>query len=838
VFVAIAVAAAIVATAAASGPLFVASTRTAALHVAAANACPEASMPALDPSSDPLVEYSVPASTVARLDAAVRAGLRDNGLPAPYLVAQTNVVAPGIASVEAGGLNLFSRPGALAHVQRRQSVGGPGVWVPDTFATQKQIRPGEQLATTSGRLRVAGIYRDLAGHGFHAGMVLPRYWCTWTSEILPSLTSQPPPFLIADLATVVGAADQTYVTWYSPIGTDRLTVPQARSALRHATAANERPRAAAPTQPLFVQPSLPSMVAGADRTRNGVRGPVTVIDVAAVVVALLLLAGAGVFWTVRRRRELRLLTSRGVGPAGLAAKAVLEVAPAVVVGLVGGWFAGRGLVRALGPAAQLDADAPWLAVATTAIAGAAGLLLVATIGAAASREHRHHGWRRIGIVPWELLLIAAAALIYRQIVRRGAASTVLGTVQVSWLAIAFPLLGFAGALLLVTRVLRLVFPLLRRPATRLGPASYLAVRRIAGSPLIAVGLVVGTAMPCGLLVYASSSTSAIDHSVRTKYETFVGADHAYITLAAPPSTVDTRGHGTDVSLISVEPQLSSGEQATVLGIDPATFTRFAFGGAQLRDVVALLRPTAPGAAVPAILVNADQPGAPTSVTLRNSRLPIQIVARRAVFPGLRQPFAPMLVVDRAALARVDPFVNRVEEVWTTNAQRQACLAAVGRDDVGISAEISPTSFLGHTGLLPIGWIGNYLRALAVLAGVIAATGLVLALGARTRERTASYVLARRMGLTGRVHRRSLAIELGIVVGVGWIAGAALAIADAALVDGRLDVNADFPPAPSLVTPVITLGASAMAVAVVIAVAAWITQRVADRANPADVMRLE
>ena len=53
-----------------------------------------------------------------------------------------------------------------------------------------------------------------------------------------------------------------------------------------------------------------------------------------------------------------------------------------------------------------------------------------------------------------------------------------------------------------------------------------------------------------------------------------------------------------------------------------------------------------------------------------------------------------------------------------------------------------------------------------MIGMVAIAGLIFALAARTRRRTVSYVLSRRMGLTKAAHLRSLVIELGIVVGLG------------------------------------------------------------------------
>ena len=60
--------------------------------------------------------------------------------------------------------------------------------------------------------------------------------------------------------------------------------------------------------------------------QTGLAGPITPTALVATLVALLLVAGAGMYWAERRAAEVRLLAARGVGPAALGLKAVLEMA--------------------------------------------------------------------------------------------------------------------------------------------------------------------------------------------------------------------------------------------------------------------------------------------------------------------------------------------------------------------------------------------------------------------------------------------------------------------------------------------------------------------------------
>ena len=103
---------------------------------------------------------------------------------------------------------------------------------------------------------------------------------------------------------------------------------------------------------------LPELTERAALIRDGLRGPVLPIALGGTLLALLLVGAAGSYWADRRYAEVRLLSARGVGPAPLAGKAVLELALPAVVGTVLGWALARRLVTALGPSPDLDPRRP------------------------------------------------------------------------------------------------------------------------------------------------------------------------------------------------------------------------------------------------------------------------------------------------------------------------------------------------------------------------------------------------------------------------------------------------------------------------------------------------
>ena len=189
------------------------------------------------------------------------------------------------------------------------------------------------------------------------------------------------------------------------------------------------------------------------------------------ILALLLVGAAGSYWADRRSREVRLLSSRGVGPGALAVKAVLELALPAIAGTVLGWLAARWLVALLGPSPRLDAAAPWQAGLTALAALAAGLGLLALVAGLRSRAatERPVGARRgwVTRLPWELLILAAAAGCWLRLRGSDAVTLDAGIAQINLLVVAFPLLFLAGAAVLVMRLLALLLPRLepvRRPA--------------------------------------------------------------------------------------------------------------------------------------------------------------------------------------------------------------------------------------------------------------------------------------------------------------------------------------------------------------------------------------
>ncbi|MGI8677333.1 MAG: hypothetical protein ACR2LX_01320, partial [Jatrophihabitans sp.] len=361
-FLACVLAGTVLSAAAASGPLFLASTATAAFHDQAAQACPEASRPGITDDAG-AASYPAAAESPNRLqgsDASVRAADRRAGARAPYRVS-TATVPVGAPAVPAA-VFLYSRPGSTAHVTVVAGRRAAGIVVPASYAAATKVGVGATLRIGAVERRVTGVYRDLAPSAFVPLFQLPRYWCTWTDSIVPTPFNRPPPMFLVDDSTLVAAGADIVSTWYDPTPAQDRTVAQASSAL----AATRSAAAHLDAKAFHFTADLPGQLTRTSRIATGVRGPVLPIVLASVIVAALLVAASGLFWGLRREREIRLLSSRGVGWIALGFKAALELLPALALGCVAGWAAALGVVRAAGPSSLLEPGAPTRALLAAA----------------------------------------------------------------------------------------------------------------------------------------------------------------------------------------------------------------------------------------------------------------------------------------------------------------------------------------------------------------------------------------------------------------------------------------------------------------------------------------
>ena len=393
------------------------------------------------------------------------------GLADPYRVRLGDQTTQVIRGAQATGGRIFYRDGVTSQITpvgRHAVRAGHLAAGRDGHPAGRDGRlPGVVLGLRRGArapaYRVVGIYRNQDQEA-----VRP-YWCSYTNLFQnPSYgnDSTPPPLVIAsDAATFQAGPGQLLRLQHGQLGLpgqDHRHHADRGPGDRRQAGRGVRGAGLTPSQRLADLNSgtgrMPEFVERTELTRDGLRGPVLPIALGGSILALLLVGAAGSYWADRRSREVRLLSSRGVGPGALALKAVLELALPAVVGTVPGWLLARWLVALLGPSPLLDRAAPWQAGIDRAgragrRARAAGAGGRAAVSRAATERPvgSRRGW--VAVVPWELLLLAAAGGCWLRLRGSDAVTLDAGIAQINLLVVAFPLLFLAGAAVLIVRLL-------------------------------------------------------------------------------------------------------------------------------------------------------------------------------------------------------------------------------------------------------------------------------------------------------------------------------------------------------------------------------------------------
>jgi putative ABC transport system permease protein len=777
---------------------------------------------------------------------------------------------------------LLARDGLLDHVEVVAGTPGPGLWITDRAARATGLDVGDRATVGTGRAEVAGVYRDLAG---------TRPDDTWCAhgELLQQEGPEAPlpdPVLIVDghtLAELMRSDDVGLVSgaWEAPLRSDltvteidelvdelacgspsasvmawcedvdntgatvtgRIAVEQLTIAGRIAVDQVVEYEDPADFVTSFFESHLPFVVERTGAIQTSVAGGVWPVAGFAGLAGVGLVAAAASLWFDRRRREVTLLTVRGVSPAALGLKAVLELVPALVLGTASGVGVAYGLVAWLGPSPAIEPAARTTAASVGVGALAAAALTIWLVVVVRTRAHDDRAPRRgWGAVPWELLLGAATVVSYLRLgewgvpVSRGADIT-----RVDVLGLLFPVLFLLTAVAVTMRLLTLALRPLRSASRAWPTPLYLAIRRVARYRVAATGLVAASALAAGVLGYAATLNRSLDATLAAKARTFIGGDVA-LTLAPdaelPPELAD---RSTEV-LVHNRAWVAAGRRksAVLAAVDPETFARGAFWDASMADTsldetVDRLAEPPRGGTVPAVVVGAGAPGPVEAgiVTEGTARFTAVPVADVQAFPGMKR-VTPTIFVATTALDDLDVELSR-SETWIRG-DRDSILASL--DDAGVTyqEERRVTDVVDQASFLTVSWTFGFMQSLGLAAGVLVVGGLAVYLDARRRGRVLGYAFARRMGLTRRQHRRALLVELTASVVVGCWLGLGIALAGAWLAYARIDPVPGFRPDP-LLRPALAVGAALAALALVVAaLAAVLAQRRTDRDDAVEVLR--
>jgi putative ABC transport system permease protein len=842
---------AVVSVASAANPLFLASAGTAAVQIDVSSQGP--SIPAFS-----LIDYSSPEPDLAEYrERLLVPPLLRSGLGRPVRsVLGTQVQATATGASSGRPVVPMARDQALRHVTRVGTPGGQGGWVAQSVAEDLGVEVGDRLIIGAGNqramVRVAGVYVDLVDQPRSA------FWAPLSGLVYPTTDDPdapvPPPFFIMDRPALLDLQErldgQGQFRWEFPVAGSKLTLPEAErlsdviartqsSVGDPATQLGSAFPGASYSSPVF------DWVTEANQTVGAITGPVEAMSMAARIVALVVVAVAGAYAVQRRRVEFDLLDARGVSPIRLGLRTGAEAVIPAAAGAALGWVGAVAAVRALGPDPLLPPGTIGEALQQAGWTSGAGVVLLGLAAGISvrNREENRPGRLRSAAtrLPWEAVALALAAASFYEIVTRGGGPVGAPDEppEVDRLLLLFPILFVAGAAGVAVRGLRRILPRLRTARAGSAPA-YLAIRRLAAAPRMALLMVTAGALAVGMLVYAGVLSTSIQGTAGDKALLSVGSDvalHLGGRGTAVPGVPNTPVERIEGAVLS-----PGGATVDVLAIDRSTFPDAAYWdpavmGASLEDVMDALEP-GPQERLPVIVVGDAETGDATVQVQGSGGLSLRVSMILRAFPGMRPGAGPVVAdadgffqTTQAARISVQP----THELWAKGPPDEV-LAALEKH-VSTDGATTASSAKETPRFLALAWTFGYLEALGVAAGVVALLGMVLYLQARQRDREVSYALARRMGLSSAAHGLSVAGELAGMLLAAFVIGAGLAVAAAGLIYGRLDPLPSLPPSPLLRLPLGLFGATAAVLVAAAAVGAWVVQRRADRANVAEVMRL-
>lgn len=856
---------AVMAAAASSVPLFASSVGTAAVAFQAEERC----------GLDTGATMSIGATPADLREPAVdpfRPLSRELGPSTRWLRLQL-VPLIGSDSQRADSVSIVTGDGAIDHVERLDGESDGGLWITDRAADVTGLGVGDVATVGTVSVPVSAIYRDLSGH------TVAPFWCSNVEQLLIVARGgdlvRPPPMLIADPSTFADILEGLDIeeasgTWEAPLR-DGLTIAGAE--MLASTLACRQPRSAelawcADGQPLlprrsgglsrdpvparddadfvqrFLGSSLPFLTTRAAAIRTAVGSGIWPVAAFATLAGAGLVAASASLWFERRRREVQLLHVRGVSPAGIAGKAVLELSLPAALGAAIGFGTAHALVVRLGPSSVLEPGAVREAATWTSIAliGAWATVAIVVGWRVRALDARPARRRWAGWVPWELPLVWATVTSYESLgswgvpVGRGASVS-----RVDVWGLLFPVLFLVTTVAVLGRLLGLaVGPLLARSRSWPSPL-YLVVRRVARHRGTVVGLVAAAAVAAGVLGYATTMNRSLQATLGAKATTFVGSDVAVRVLGDGRFPADLVDRSTEVGFHETA-RLDDGRgtSVTVEVIDPETFARAVhwdatFASAPLAALLDRLAVDPASGAAPAIVVGASARGV-TEVAIVDGathRITIDPITGVDAFPGMKRTKGTVFVAG-AALAGTGLEADRVE-TWIAG-DRTDSIAALDRAGLGFEEMRRLDEVADRSSFLTVTWTFSFLRSLGVAAGLLVIGGVAVYLDARRRDRLLGYAFLVRMGFGRREHRRSLFAELVASVLVGCWAGAAFALAAAQLAHGRIDPVPTFRPGPLLRPDTAVLAGLAVGSLVLVAVSAVVAQRRIDRDDPAEVLR--
>ncbi|ASR36206.1 permease [Prauserella marina] len=555
------------------------------------------------------------------------------------------------------------------------------------------------------------------------------------------------------------------------------------------------------------------------------------------------IATVGLQWYQRRHSQVRLVSSRGAGPAAIGLLAAFEVGLPIVLGGAAGMVTARALLPAYGPGGMIDPGAVWLGAGVGAgVLVASVVLLIGVVGFRAHREFQlgriapnRHGWRIVAFFPWEILTAGFAVLGWTRLAAYGGSSSSADPLpQVDPLALTYPVSVVLTVGLLASRIAWLALHASHRARFWSKPALQLAIRRLASARAPVTGVLVIGVLAVGTLAVGTSIATGQRQSLEVKSATLVGANSRMNTET--PVGLGAKALPADVRDTSTVAGKLTGTGSVVLVVDPATFenavstasTASAIDREELRGLLSRLDGASAGT-IPALRVghtdsqSAELPGLPDAMP----------VADLGVFPLIGAE--PGYVISRQSLTQEQ--LDAIPEWIVLSASPLPVLtAAFNHAGLSHANGVSTDTALDALPFYVVGWTFSFVTVLGAVLGVVAVLALLVAVETRRRQNALAGALVVRMGMRPRALLGSHLIELGALAGLAVVTGVICGVTVAGVSVRRFDPARWLAPRSELPNLTPFVASVIVAGALIVALAGWIAVRSVRTARTAELLR--